>query len=295
MEIGMTIPSMLAGLDRRTVLDWARGIDAGPYSTLAVGERIAYPNIEMFTTLAASAAVTDRVRIMSTVVVLPAHAALKVAKMAATIDVLSGGRFVLGVGVGGRDEDYRALERPFARRHQTLDDQVALLRRAWAGEEPGPDLHPVGPSPVQPGGPPIYAGAMGPRAIARAARWATGISGFLLDPLGEDVAGTIRMIDAAWADAGRADRPRHVTSFWYSLDPDGAEVLRAYAARYLGIFGPELADAMAASCSAWSAERVREALVRLADAGFDEVLLVPTTADPAELDRVASLVGDLAG
>src|SRR4051794_30225270 len=108
MEIGMTLPSMIAGLDRRTMIEWFRRIDEGPFSTLAIGERITYPNVELFTTLAAAAAVTEQVRLMTTVVVLPAHAAVEVAKMAATIDVLSDGRLALGVGVGGRDEDYRA-------------------------------------------------------------------------------------------------------------------------------------------------------------------------------------------
>lgn len=284
MQIGMTVPSMISGLDRPTLLEWFRRIDDGPFSTLAIGERIAYPNVELFTTLAAAAAVTERVRLMATVVVLPAHPAIEVAKMAATIDVLSAGRLTLGVGVGGRDEDYRALEAPFGRRHARLDEQVALMQRVWAGEEPQDDMHPVGPAPVQPEGIPLYSGAMGPKAIARSARWAEGVTGFLLDPLGEDAAGGFRRIDAAWTDAGRAAPPRQVTSFWYAIGADGPARLRAYAARYLGIFGEELAAAMADSCSASSVGAVREAIARLEDAGCDELLLVPTSADPAELD-----------
>lgn len=291
MQIGMTVPSMIAGLDRATILAWCRGIDAGPWSTLALGERIAYPNIELFTTLAAAAAVTERVRLMATVVVAPAHPAIEVAKMAATIDVISGGRLDLGVGVGGRDEDYRALERPFARRHAHLDEQVAVLHRVWAGEAPGPDLHPVGPAPVQAGGPPLYSGAMGPKAIARSARWARGIAGFLLDPLGEDVEGGFARIEEAWAAAGRDDRPRHVTSFWYALGDGAAERLEAYARRYLGIFGDEIATAMARTCSVHSVGALRDAVARLEAAGCDELLLVPTTADPDHLDEVAAALG----
>jgi alkanesulfonate monooxygenase SsuD/methylene tetrahydromethanopterin reductase-like flavin-dependent oxidoreductase (luciferase family) len=290
MQIGMTVPSMIAGLDRSAILGWCRGIDEGPWSTLAIGERIAYPNVELFTTLAAAAAVTARVALMATVVVAPAHPAIEVAKMAATIDVISDGRLALGVGVGGRDEDYRALERPFDHRHQRLDDQVELMRRVWAGEEPGPDLHPVGPPPVQAGGPALYSGALGPKSIARSARWATGVAGFLLDPLGEDAAGGFRRIEQAWHDAGRTEAPRHVTSFWYALGDDASAHLHAYARRYLGIFGDELASAMADSCSAHSAPAIRDAIRRLEDAGCDELLLVPTTADPAHLDEIAALV-----
>lgn len=281
----MTLPTMIAGVDRATTLEWCRRIDAGPWSTLAIGERIAYPNQELWVTLSAAAALTERPRIMATVVVLPMHSAVDVAKKAATLDVLSGGRFVLGVGVGGRDEDYRSLERPFARRHQRMDDQVEIMRRVWAGEPPFADVHPVGPPPVQPGGPPLYSGALGPKSIARSAAWADGISGFLLDPLGEDAPGTFRQIERAWADAGRTDAPRHITSFWYALGDGATDRLHAYARRYLGIFGTEIADAMARSCSAHSPGALRDAVARLADAGCDELLLVPTTTDPDELDR----------
>lgn len=287
----MTVPTMIPGLDRATILEWCRRVDAGPFRTLAAGERIGYPNIELFTTLAAAAAVTERVRIMATVVVLPAHPAVEVAKMAATIDVLSGGRLDLGVGVGGRDEDYRLLERSFDRRHQRLDEQVALMRRVWSGASPFDDLHPVGPVPVQPGGPPLFSGAMGPKAIARSARWASGIAGFVLDPLGEDVAGTFARIEQAWADAGRTERPRHTTSFWYALGDDAAARLESYARRYLGIFGDELAGLMAASCTAHSPGALRDAVARLTEAGCDELILVPTTPDPHDIDRVLDALG----
>ena len=130
MRVGLALPSMVPGLTRDVLLAWMRGVDAGPFSVLAAGERIAYPNQEMMTLLAGAATVTERVRIEATVSVAPMHSAIHLAKQAATIDVLSNGRFVLGVGVGGRDEDYRAMERPFTRRH-------ALARRAGRDDAPG--------------------------------------------------------------------------------------------------------------------------------------------------------------
>ena len=133
--------------------------------------------------------------------------------------------------------------------------------------------------------------ALGPKAIARSARWATGIAGFLLDPLGEDVAGGFARIEQAWQDAGRTEAPRHVTSFWYALGDDAASHLHAYARRYLGIFGDELASAMADSCTVSSADALRAAVDRLAEAGCDELLLVPTTPDPAHLAEVAAIIG----
>jgi alkanesulfonate monooxygenase SsuD/methylene tetrahydromethanopterin reductase-like flavin-dependent oxidoreductase (luciferase family) len=290
VEIGLTLPTMISGVDRDATLEWCRRIDEAPFSTLALGERIAYPNQELFVTLAAAAVLTERVRLMSTVVVLPLHPAVEVAKQAATIDVLSGGRLSLGVGVGGRDEDYRALGAAFDHRHQRLDDQVALMERVWAGEPPFEDLSAVGPPPVQPGGPPLYSGALGPKAIARSAVWAEGICGFVLDPLSEDHRSTFARIEAAWTEAGRAEPPRHVTSFWYALGDGADDRLRSYAHRYLAIFGDEVAAMMADLCTASSAAAVREAMVRLEDAGCDELLLVPTSADPDEVDRIAEIV-----
>jgi alkanesulfonate monooxygenase SsuD/methylene tetrahydromethanopterin reductase-like flavin-dependent oxidoreductase (luciferase family) len=290
MEIGLTLPTMIAGVSRDDTVEWCRRIDAGPFSTLALGERIAYQNQELFVTMAAAAALTERVQIMSTVVVLPMHPAVEVAKQAATIDVLSGGRLVLGLGVGGRDEDYRAFEAPFDHRHQRLDDQVALMRRVWDGQAPFADMAPVGPPPVQPGGPRLYSGALGPKAIARSAHWAEGICGFSLDPIGEDHRATFDRIEQAWTDAGRTERPRHVSSFWYATGDDGQARLHAYGQGYLAIFGDEIARSMADLCSAWSADRLREAIDRFEQAGCDELLLVPTSADPDEVDRLVEIL-----
>jgi len=253
--------------------------------------RVAYPNQELFVTMAAAAVLTERVRIMSTVVVLPMHPAVEVAKQAATIDVLSAGRLVLGLGVGGRDEDYRAFEAPFGHRHQRLDDQVALMRQVWNGEPPFADMNPVGPPPVQPGGPPLYSGALGPKAIARSAAWAEGICGFSLDPIGEDHRGTFDRIEQAWSDADRVERPRHVSSFWYATGDDGPEQLHAYASRYLGVFGDAVASSMADLCTASSAAKVRDAVDRFEQAGCDELLFVPTGSDPDEVDRLVEILG----
>ena len=199
VKIGINLPVMVPGLDRATVLEWCRRIEADGYSTIGFGERIAYQNLEIFSVLAAAAAVTERVRIMSSIVVLPMHSEVWVAKQSATLDVLSGGRYTLGVGVGGRNEDYRALGASFDRRFSRLDAQVDRIRALWAQERPEPDLDPVGPAPVQ-ASLPILSGAMGPKSIQRSARWADGIAGFEMDPSPEALAWLWRDYDAAKTD-----------------------------------------------------------------------------------------------
>lgn len=289
MKIGLSLPTMIAGADRATVVDWSRRIEADGYDAIGFGERIAYQNLELFSVLAAAAAVTERVRIESTVVVLPMHAAAWVAKQAATMDVISDGRYTLGVGVGGRREDYDALGRSFDRRFDRLDAQVAEIRRLWDGGVGGDGLDPIGPHPA-PGAIPMLSGSLGPKSLARAARWADGIAGFELDPSPAALSATRGRIDAAWDDAGAERPPYRMTSFWFALGPDADARLRAYARRYLGVFGAEVADSMAELCSAAGDDAVRAAVDGARDAGYDEIQLVPTSTDIAELDRLSSLL-----
>jgi len=292
VRIGLTLPSMIAGVDRATTLEWCRRIDAGPFSSLSMGERITYPNLELWAVLAAAAAVTERVRIISTVVLLPAHDAVMVAKQAATLDVLSGGRFTLGVGVGGREDDYRAIGASFERRHARMDDQVDVMRRIWAGERI--DGHaPVGPEPVQAGGPPLLAGAMGPKAIARASHWARGLAGFSLGPDIDECDAAFRRCETEWANAGRTEKPELITSCWIALGPKGRTQLDAYVAGYLGNFGGDVGSSFAALCRVDAAGPLRVAIRGLAAVGCDELILVPTTPDVAEIDRIEAVIAAL--
>lgn len=292
MKVGVALPSMVAGLTRDDLLAWMRGADELGFSVLGVGERIGYPNQEIMTTLAAAAAVTERIGIEATVSVAPMHPAVAIAKQAATIDVLSGGRFVLGVGVGGRDEDYRLLGAPFEQRHARLDEQVAVMRRVWNGEAPLPGTSPVGPAPVQAGGPKVLTAAMGPKSMARSAGWCDGIAGFDMTADAAAIAGTFDAFRAAWDAAGRTGAPFLQTSAWYALGPDAADHLRDYAFRYLRIFGDSAAQALADLQRLSSADAIRVALSGAADAGCDEFVLVATTADIGDLHRAADAVGD---
>lgn len=291
MRIGLALPAMLDGLDRRGVLDWARRIEADGYSTIGFGERISYRNLELFSVLSAAAAVTERVDIAASVVVLPMHSEVWVAKQMATLDVISGGRAVLGVGVGGRSEDYAALGAAFDHRWDRLDEQVARLRRLWDGQPPAPGHDPVGPPPVH--RIPIMSAGVGPRSLARSARWADGINGFELDPSSPALGAAAERTRTAWSVAGRTDTPVVMTSWWFALGADPLPQLKAYGRHYLGVFGPELARALADSCTAAGPAAVRGAIEAAIAAGYDEIQLVPTSTNLAELDQLTELVADL--
>ncbi len=164
------------------------------------------------------------------------------------------------------------------------------MRRVWRGDAPVEGVGAVGPAPVQAGGPSVLAAAMGPKSMARAARWADGVAGFDI-PADPDGIGTgFRRFEAAWADAGREGRPLLQTSFWFGLDDDAPARVRDYAFRYLRIFGDDAARAMAGLTSATSAPALQDRLNAIEDTGCDEVILVATTADISDLHRAAELV-----
>jgi alkanesulfonate monooxygenase SsuD/methylene tetrahydromethanopterin reductase-like flavin-dependent oxidoreductase (luciferase family) len=291
MDIGLTLPSFVRGADRAAIREWCRRIDDGPFTSISVGERIAYPSHELVTTLAFAAAATERVRIVSTVAVLPIHDPVRFAKQMATIDVLSDGRLTVGVGVGGRDQDYAVLGVPFEQRFARVDEQVAIMQRVWRGENVVEGLPPIGPVPVQPGGPPLLSAAMGPKSLARSAAWAYGLAGFDLGPDPAGVDATFRRAEAAWSEAGRAEPPWLSTSSWFALGDGASERLFGYAFEYLSNFGEKTARALAGLCRLSDAGAIRETFAALSEAGCHEIVLVPTTADIADLDRLLAALG----
>jgi len=225
------------------------------------------------------------VRLWTTIVILPAHDEVAVAKSLASVDVLSGGRLTVGIGVGGREHDYRAIGGSFERRWQRMDEQVARMRRIWAGEPPFGGADPVGPSPVQ--DPlPVIAGVMGPKAIARAARWADGVDGaWTMDGDRDAMAAAFRQIRDAWDAAGRTEAPHLSSSIWYALGDDAEAQLRGYAHTYMKIMGEGVGEWAASAVACFTPDALRRAVDSARDAGADEFFLVPTTSAPDELAR----------
>lgn len=292
MDLAMTLPTMLPH-GRDEILTWCRKVDEGPWSSLAVPERITYTSHAWLVQLSAAAALTERVRLWTTIVILPAHDAVQTAKDLASVDRLSDGRLTVGLGVGGREHDYRAVGASTARRWARMDEQVETMRRIWAGEPPFDGADPVGPPPVQAGGPPLVAGVMGPKALARAAQWAVGVDdgSTVMGVTPEGVGGVVERIRAAWVAAGRTDAPHISASLWYALGDGAEDRLRGYAYDYMRIFGEDLAKGVASMMATHTPEAVRAAVDAMATAGCDECFLVPTTVDPVELDRTREALG----
>jgi alkanesulfonate monooxygenase SsuD/methylene tetrahydromethanopterin reductase-like flavin-dependent oxidoreductase (luciferase family) len=287
MEIGIGLPATIPGTSGPLVLDWAKRADSGPFSSLGIIDRLVYPNYEPLITLAAAAAVTERVRLMSTVLIAPLRGAGVLAKQAATIDALSGGRLTLGLGVGAREDDFRAAPASFHDRGRRFEEQLELMKRVWSGQPVSDEVGPIGPPPARAGGPELLIGAYSPAAIRRAGRWADGfITGGVADP--EQARQMYDVVEESWRAEGREGRPRLVGSIYYALGPNadrGADYIRDY----YSYFGPAVEE-MATSIP--SSPEIIEGLMRgFSDVGADELVCWPTVAELDQLDRLAELVG----
>ena len=287
MDIGIGLPATIPGTRGSLILDWAKRADSGPFSSLGVIDRLVYPNYEPLITLAAAAAVTDRVRLTSTVLIAPLRGAGVLAKQAASIDALSGGRLTLGLGVGVREEDFNVAPATFHDRARRFEEQLELMKRVWSGQPASDEVGPIGPPPARPGGPELLIGGYTPPAIRRVGRWGDGyISGGIPDP--EQVRQLFDLAEESWRAGGREGRPRLVASLYYALGPD-AERGGDYIRDYYGYFGPG-ADDMARSIP--SSPEAVEGLIRgFGEVGADEVICWPTVAELDQLDHLAELVG----
>ena len=289
----MTMPVMEPDLDAAVLRAWARAIDDGPFASLCWGERMAFDNPETLTLMGALAAWTDRVRLVTTVIVPQLHDPVMLAKALATGDMLCGGRLTVGIGVGGRIEDYQAVGAdPTTQTMRGMAERVAVMKRVWAGEKTTESVLPVGPAPVQAGGPPLLIGTIGPQTLRSAAAWADGLAGTTLDL---DVAKQNELFDvarAAWAEAGKP-KPHLITSFWFALgavDQARSQVHR-HLRRYMNWIPAEYIDAMAPTTGfAGSEEELVAAFHKFQALGADEIQLIPTSSDLDQVHRVADLV-----
>ncbi|WP_116373687.1 LLM class flavin-dependent oxidoreductase [Mycobacterium sp. MFM001] len=292
----MTMPVMEPDLDAHVLRDWAQAIDEGPFSSLCWGERIAFDNPEALTLLGALGAWTDRVRLVTTVIVPQLHDPVMLAKALATGDMLSSGRLTVGVGVGGRVEDYEAVGADLTTQTMRgMAERVAVMKRVWLGEKVTESVLPVGPAPAQPGGPPLLVGTIGPKTLRSAAAWADGLAGTTLDL---DVAKQNELFDVArtaWAEAGKP-KPHLATSFWFALGSlDGArQQMHRHLRRYMNWIPAEYVDAMAPTTGFAGSEDELVAVLRKFEAiGADEIQLIPTSSDLDQLRRVAEVVAAL--
>ena len=292
MRIGIGLPSRADVLPAEALMAWAEAADRGPYSSLAVLDRVVYPAHEPITLLAASAGVTRRIGLLASIVIAPTRETTLLARQAASLDVLSGGRFSLGVGIGVRRDDYAATGQAFERRGRRLDEQLPLLRRLLAGRALDDAVGAIGAPPVRPGGPELLIGGYVP-AVAR--RIAAHGDGFMAPGGGEPdaMAALWREVETAWAEAGRGGHPRWVGSSYVALGPEANAQAAAYI-RATYAFDPALAERRLAGIPT-TPTAVAAKIAQQVRLGVHEYVFRPCAADPDLLDRLTQVIAGLPG
>lgn len=286
MEVGIGLPATIPGIRPDELLEWARRAEARGFSSLGTIDRIVYGNYEPLIALAAAAAVTERIRLATSILIVPYrfNGAL-VAKQAATLNELSKGRLVLGVAVGGREDDYEASGVDIHTRGRRFEEMLDLWKRIWAGERFG-TAGPIGPQPRN-GGPQLIIGGAVDATYTRAARYADGwiMGGGTPDQFRDGAA----KVDAAWQAAGRKDAPRKLALAYFALGDGAKDAARGYLTDYYANLGGDVAD-MIADGAATDPATVAGYVAAFADAGCDELILFPSNPDPDQVDLLADAI-----
>jgi alkanesulfonate monooxygenase SsuD/methylene tetrahydromethanopterin reductase-like flavin-dependent oxidoreductase (luciferase family) len=280
MELGIGLPNTVTGATSDLILSWARCAEAGPFASLGVFDRLLYDSFDPLITLAAVAGITRRIGLATMIVVGPLRNDALLAKEAATLDVLSGGRLTLGLALGARRDDYVAAGVDYADRGRRLDEQLAALRAHWEDQR-------IGPRPAQPDGPPILVGGLNDSAYARAARYADGYVHGGGPP--KAFAAAAQKARAAWADAGRPGQPRLWAQGYYALGEEAAAAGHAYLLDYYAFTGP-FAERIAAGLLT-TPQAIVQFIRGYAEAGCDHLVLFPTVARIEQFERLADAIG----
>lgn len=274
MDLGIVLPNSAIGVDGPTLLEWARRAEARGFARVGVIGRVAYPAYEELTTLAAVAAVTERVKLLTTVLIAPLRDPVMLAKQAATVDRISGGRLILGLGVGMRPDDFDVTGASFTDRGKRFDRMLEVMHEVWSEKDP------TGPKPIH-GRIPLYFGTLSSaKHIAeRIARWGDGYIAVgspqmcqpIVDAITEAKGSPIRLCSA---------------SYFALKDPDEAE---RNIHSYYDDFFPFLGNAAIASMPR-TPDAVRHVLKVYEDAGYDEFNFSAASTDPDEVNLLADAV-----
>ncbi len=267
MRVGIGLPAAVPGADMTMLGRWSAEAERAGFSSVGVIDRLIYQNLDPLVALAAAAACTSRVELMTTVVnVCWRGNAVLLAKQVSSVDQLSAGRLTAGLGMGGWPADYAASGVPMTGRGALLETMLASMDQTWQAADRQPR---------------ILVGGTAPASFARAARgmsqgWVAPLFGLPL--LKEGAAAVGR----AWAEAGRGGRPRIVTGRYFSLGPGAQDVADRYIHHY---YGPDYFD-LARADTLTDAGQINEELLRLSAAGCSDVLLFPCAGG---LDQVGLL------
>ncbi|MGH2996866.1 MAG: LLM class flavin-dependent oxidoreductase [Gaiellaceae bacterium] len=287
MKLGIGLPNTVAHeTDRRLMLEWARLADEAGFELLGTIDKPNYDSWDPLATLAGVAGVTEHAKLATTILQLPNRNETLVAKQAAVIDQLSGGRLVLGVAQGGRADDFEVFDAPFKGRSERFEAQVERIREIWARARESDREHGVlGPAPVQDPCP-IWIGANQEKAVQRALRIG---DGFLFGTAGSEMMSqfTPQLREAA-AGLGKSDFT--VAGLAYcAVGDDPGKALEEGAHHVLRYYG-QLWTEPENLIHHGPPSKIAEEVAAYADGGLDVLVLFPQIPSLDQVELLAEHV-----
>jgi alkanesulfonate monooxygenase SsuD/methylene tetrahydromethanopterin reductase-like flavin-dependent oxidoreductase (luciferase family) len=270
VNVGIGLPTTTPRATGELLLEWARRADAGPFTSLGVLDRVVYDSYEPFAALAAAAAATERIRLATMIAIGPLRATALLAKQAASVNGLSGGRLTLGLALGARADDYEAAGVEVRGRGRKLVEQLAYIRGRVDEDRVGPARDGIE----------LLVGGGSGQAFARMARYADGYAHGGGPP--RAFAGAATRAEAAWNDLGRPGKPRLWGQGYFAFGD--VERGNDYLRDYYAFTGPFAERIVAGNLT--SARAVKDFVRGYEEAGCDELVLFPTVADIDELERL---------
>ena len=286
MDIGIGLPNALAGVRGRDLVEWAVAAEQRGFSVLGTIGRIVFDTHEELIALTGAAAVTERIRLMSTVMISPPRQPALLAKQAATLDHISEGRFRLGMGTGWRPDDYTVMGASFDDRGADLDKLIDALQATWDHKAIAGAETPIGPEPYTDGGPPIVLGGSSPRALRRAGQRADAWMSTPSAP--DDIVTNFAIVRAAAERHGRPV-PRLYASFYFGLG-DVADEVHSNVEAYYSFGGPDFVELIHGSVLR-TAEAITQTVSALEGIGVDELCLWPQARGLSQLNDLADILG----
>jgi len=265
------------------LVEIARRAETLGFSTLATIGREAYPTYEELVTLAAAAAVTERIGLMTDILLAATREPVLLAKQAATLDQISGGRFILGIGTGGREDDFTASGNDFHRRGKRLDAELELMHRAWQGEPVPGTNQPVTPRPVNGRAVPTAFGGNVDAVVRRVAKYGVGYT--LGGGTPEALKGMIERVTAAWQGAGREGKPRFWALTYFAFGDEVATEAEENLSGYYGDYGPRVWGR-----AVKTRDDAKQRIKAFAEVGCDEFILFMAAPAVAQAERLAEAV-----
>ena len=283
MDIGIGLPATIPGISGGLIKEWAICAESGPFSTLGIVDRIVYPNHEPMISLAAAAAVTERISLMTTVLLSPLRNHVVLAKQAATLQSISNGRFNLGLGIGIRKDDFDAAGVEYSGRGKRLENQINVMRAIWSGDTSSLGHREVGPQVEK--APKIIMGAFVDKALIRVGRIA---DGYLAGPDGPaEVERKFSLVTSSWEASGKQGKPKLVGGVYYALGDleRGKEYMRHYYDFVL-----DETDWSVESMMVQDATSIKKLIADFESIGMDELILHPCVPELDEITRLADII-----